>query len=161
MIRRRLLAPVLFLLPLLLLSAAADARTYVMKPGDTLWDLANTYYGDPTVYPVFLELNNIDNPRTIPVGKEIIVPGYDEIRKIAAEMDPNKRKDLLEKARGGDSTVKEPEQPKPTPRPGEDPTPLDPRNTAFNQVISGQIDAAKLDELHKKVEASPSKYGKP
>ena len=72
------------------------AKTYTMKKGDTLWDLAAKNYGDPTLYPVFLEVNNIDNPRTIPTGKQIIIPGFDEIKKVANEIDPRRRKELID-----------------------------------------------------------------
>ncbi|MFZ2955531.1 MAG: LysM peptidoglycan-binding domain-containing protein [Candidatus Ozemobacteraceae bacterium] len=70
-------------------------KTYTMKGGDTLWDLAQKFYGDPTLYPVFLEVNSISNPRTIPNGRVINIPNFDEIKKIAAEPDPVKRRALI------------------------------------------------------------------
>jgi len=76
-------------------------KTYTMKSGDTLWDLSQKFFGDPTLYPIFLEVNDIDNPRTIPTGREIIVPNYDEMKKIAQEPDPEKRKTLIKNVTGG------------------------------------------------------------
>jgi len=72
-----------------------------MKSGDTLWDLANAEYGDPTLYPIFLEVNKIDNPRKIPVGAQIIIPSPDEIKKISREHDPAKRKELIDNLGSG------------------------------------------------------------
>lgn len=81
------------------------AKTYTMKQGDTLWDLSAKFFGDPTLYPAFLEVNDISNPRTIPVGREIIVPSYDEMKKIAQEPDPDKRKAMIKNVTGGTTTA--------------------------------------------------------
>lgn len=81
--------------------------TYKMKEGDTLWDLSARHYGDPTLYPIFLEVNNISNVRTIPIGTEIIIPSVSEIQKISREHDPQKRKELIDKIQG-DSGVSKP-----------------------------------------------------
>ncbi|MBF0546466.1 MAG: LysM peptidoglycan-binding domain-containing protein [Candidatus Riflebacteria bacterium] len=76
-------------------------KTHTMKAGDTLWGLSQQYYGDPTLYQIFLEVNSISNPRTIPIGKVIKVPSYDEMKKIATEVDPVKRKALIQQVTGG------------------------------------------------------------
>lgn len=95
------------LVALILLAAATPsfaAKTYTMKDGDTLWELAQRFYGDPTLYPVFLEVNQISNPRTIPTGKVITVPNFDDMKKIANEPDPAKRKALITQAQSGSSS---------------------------------------------------------
>jgi putative chitinase len=74
--------------------------TYTMQKGDTLWELAAKNYGDPTLYPVFLEVNDITNVRSIPVGKEIIIPSLTEMQKISKELDPDKRKELIKNIKG-------------------------------------------------------------
>lgn len=74
-------------------------QTYTMKEGDTLWDLAAKFYGDPRLYPIFLEVNDITNPRRIPTGKVIIVPSYNELKKIQNEPDPQKRKQMIQNLR--------------------------------------------------------------
>jgi hypothetical protein len=79
---------------------AFAAKTYTMKDGDTLWDLSAKFFGDPTLYPVFLEVNRIDNVRTIPTGKVIVVPSVDELKKISSEHDPAKRKALISNVSG-------------------------------------------------------------
>jgi|GEM_PF-5560007 len=76
------------------------AETYTMKKGDTLWDLAATKLKDPTLYPVFLELNNISNPRTISVGTVIIMPSEDEAKQLAKLPNPADRKELAKKLFG-------------------------------------------------------------
>ena len=77
------------------------AKTHTMKKGDTLWQLAQRFYGDPTIYPVFLEVNQISNPRTIQTGKVITVPNIDDMKNIAKESDPAKRQALISAARSG------------------------------------------------------------
>jgi LysM repeat protein len=134
---------------------ALAVKTHTMVAGDTLWDLSSQFYGDPTLYPVFLEVNSIDNPRTIPVGKVIIVPSFDEIKKIAAEPDPAKRRDLISRIQGdaGSSTTSNPTQPAPgattyTPpddrnRPKAD-WPSEKRDVRFRNMMESNIPADKV-----------------
>ncbi len=75
--------------------------THQFASGDTLWDLAAKHYGDPTLYPVLLEVNGIDNPRTIPTGKTIIIPDKDQMKEIATEKDPTKKQRLIVTATSG------------------------------------------------------------
>jgi LysM repeat protein len=84
---------------------AAAVKTHTFGKGDTLWELAAKYYGDPTLYPVFMEVNNIDNPRTIPNGKVIIIPDKNDLENIANESDPSRKKEMIDKINsGGNST---------------------------------------------------------
>ena len=76
------------------------ATTHTIESGDTLWDLAAKHYGDPTLYPVLLEVNGIDNPRTIPNGRVIVIPDKSDMEKIARESDPKTREDLIRSAAG-------------------------------------------------------------
>lgn len=78
----------------------AAVQTHTMAKGDTLWDLSAKYYGDPTLYPIFLECNNIQNPRTIPTGKVIVVPSYAELKEIAGELDQKRREKLISQIQG-------------------------------------------------------------
>lgn len=78
-------------------------KTHTIGTGDTLWDLAAKNYGDPTLYTVLLEVNNISNPRTILNGTVIIIPDKSEMQEIAAEKDPSKRSSLIQNATGGKS----------------------------------------------------------
>ena len=51
-------------------------RTYVIKRGDLLWNLAVKFYGDGTKWQIIYEANKniIPNPTRIPVGKKIVIP---------------------------------------------------------------------------------------
>ena len=53
---------------------AKENVTYKIKWGDTLWDLAKSYYNNPWKYPVIAKYNNIKNPDKIISGKTIIIP---------------------------------------------------------------------------------------
>ena len=44
-------------------------RTYTVKKGDTLWDIACRFYGDGTRWSVLAAKNNIGDPKKLPVGK--------------------------------------------------------------------------------------------
>ncbi len=127
-------------------------KTYTMKEGDTLWDLSSKFYGDPTLYPVFLEVNDIANPRTIPVGKEILVPNYDEMKKIAQEPDPEKRKKLITQITGG-SAPADPVAPPPTTDPAKPPSkpstgPIDPKVVSMKKILEGPATTGdKIEKL--------------
>lgn len=57
-------------------SAAEQDATYVIKKGDTLWDLAFEFLGDPFQWPRIWELNRyISNPDLIYPGNRLVIPG--------------------------------------------------------------------------------------
>ena len=144
--------------------AALAMRTYEMQQGDTLWDLSAKFYGDPTLYPVFLEVNDIANPRTIPVGREIVVPSYDEMKKIAQEPDPDKRKAMIKQVTGGvtpsnpsSSTSSSSSSSSSSTAEGtnvnqEPSRPIDPKDVSLRKILEGP--SVSGDKL-KKVETSP------
>ena len=80
-----------------IVGAAVATETHVMQKGDTLWDLAAKYYGDPSLYPLLLQVNRIDNPRTIANGRTIIIPDKSEMSKIALEKDITRKESMIEK----------------------------------------------------------------
>ena len=47
---------------------------YRIKWGDTLWDLAESYYQNPWLYPKIAKANNIKNPDVIISGTDIEIP---------------------------------------------------------------------------------------
>lgn len=53
---------------------ASKNITYKIKWGDTLWDLAKTYYNNPWKYPKIAKYNGIKNPDHIISGTTIIIP---------------------------------------------------------------------------------------
>lgn len=53
---------------------AADGVWYPVRWGDTLWDLAGTYYRNPWYYPRIARANGIKNPDLIISGTRILIP---------------------------------------------------------------------------------------
>jgi hypothetical protein len=51
---------------------------YRIRRGDTLWDLANSFYGNPWLYPTLAESNRISNPDLIYAEDKLTVPGEPE-----------------------------------------------------------------------------------
>lgn len=133
--------------------ASYAATTHTIQDGDTLWELAAKHYGDPTLYPLLLEVNNIDNPRTITNGTVIVIPDKDAMKEIANESDPDKKKALITKANGGSAgsgnTNEKPVVP-PSPdqisRGGEE---VDPEDTSFENILKGpKVAPGKLIKIN-------------
>ena len=55
-------------------SATGKSVTYLIRRGDTLWDLAATYYRNPWLYPRLARANGIKNPDLIFAGTRIRIP---------------------------------------------------------------------------------------
>ena len=55
-------------------SATGKTVTYLIRRGDTLWDLAATYYRNPWLYPRLARANGIKNPDLIFAGTRIRIP---------------------------------------------------------------------------------------
>ena len=53
---------------------APKVITYKIKWGDTLWDIADTYYKNPWKYKFIAKHNNIKNPDHIISGTFIEIP---------------------------------------------------------------------------------------
>ena len=47
---------------------------YKIKWGDTLWDIAGTYYKNPWLYKFIADYNNLENPDYIISGTIITIP---------------------------------------------------------------------------------------
>jgi len=53
---------------------AAPASTYVVQPHDTLWSLAQRFYGDPLHWSAISAANHLTNPNLILVHQVLIIP---------------------------------------------------------------------------------------
>ncbi len=54
--------------------AGAGGLWYEIKWGDTLWDIAGTYYRNPWLYPKIARENSITNPDLIFAGTRLFIP---------------------------------------------------------------------------------------
>jgi nucleoid-associated protein YgaU len=54
---------------------APARRIYTVVSGDTLWAIAERFYGDGSKYPQIASANGIANPDLIMVGQELTIPG--------------------------------------------------------------------------------------
>jgi nucleoid-associated protein YgaU len=54
--------------------APVNERTYTVKAGDTLWDLAAKYYNDGRKFTKIASANNISDPNRINIGMELKIP---------------------------------------------------------------------------------------
>lgn len=52
----------------------ADNRHYTVKKGDTLWDLAQKYYGNPYQWTKIAQANTNPDPRKLQIGRKLIIP---------------------------------------------------------------------------------------
>ncbi len=50
------------------------ARTYTVVSGDTLWAIAERFYGDGSKYQVIADASGISNPDLIHPGDELTIP---------------------------------------------------------------------------------------
>lgn len=140
--RKSLIFLVTFLV-LTLVGTGYAVTTHTMGTGDTLWELSAQHYGDPTLYPVLLEVNGIDNPRTIPNGKVIIIPDKATMQNIARENDPAKKRSLIAQATSGNvvppgDEVQNPQTPTNSGKDAETRTgAVDPDETTFINILKG------------------------
>lgn len=51
-----------------------EQNTRTVKQGDTLWMIASEEYGDPRQWRRIATANDIDDPRTLQIGRELIIP---------------------------------------------------------------------------------------
>ncbi|MBW3086210.1 hypothetical protein KEM60_02421 [Austwickia sp. TVS 96-490-7B] len=52
----------------------SDEQEYVVESGDTLWGLAERFYGDGSQYTRIAEANDMDDPNILDVGQVLIIP---------------------------------------------------------------------------------------
>ena len=66
--------------------AEGEARIHEVRPGETLWAIAETTVGDPTLWPALYLANRdqIKDPSVIYPGQELAIPELDPARREAA-----------------------------------------------------------------------------
>ena len=54
--------------------AASAGSVYVVKSGDSLWEIAKSQLGDATRYAEIVELNGLSKGATLSIGQELKLP---------------------------------------------------------------------------------------
>jgi hypothetical protein len=67
-----------------------ESRAYIIKHGDTLWDISNAFLKDPFLWPFIWKANpSITNPDLIYAGNKLVIPSLTPIeRAMQAEAAP-------------------------------------------------------------------------
>ncbi len=56
---------------------------YIIKQGDTLWDISNTFFKDPFLWPFIWKANpSITNPDLIFTGNKLVIPSLTPIERV-------------------------------------------------------------------------------
>lgn len=106
--------------------SAEGCTFYALQEQDTLWSIAEKFYGDGSKYTLIAARNNIANPRVIHGGQEFCIPGADYLPP---------------------SVPKPTTQPEPQPTPQPEPTPqFEVCNTGkFTNLVDGQTVSNPVD----------------
>ena len=57
--------------------SSVNDRTHVILANESIWQIAMDYYEQAKWYWVILDVNDIENPLELPVGRTIVIPDLD------------------------------------------------------------------------------------
>jgi len=66
-----------------------SSKSYSVKKGDTLWDLAVKYYGDGTQWKKIARANGVKDPKKLQIGTKLKIPGITD-KKTSAKKTSSK-----------------------------------------------------------------------
>jgi LysM repeat protein len=106
--------------------AKHEQDKYIIKKGDTLWDISNAFYKDPFLWPLLWKANPyITNPDLIYPGNKLAIPSLAPIERA---MEKPAEKTAEEKLPEEAGAAPQPgPRPKPQPKPAEEETPARPK----------------------------------
>ena len=133
-----------FLFVLAFTSFGNAASTHVWKNGETLWDLANSTYGNPYLWTAIADVNDCYDPTHIITGQTYIIPSKSEAEAIYNEKDHTKKAELIAKL-GGKTT---PEENKPQESSTTDPEAKE--GLSFEKIIETTISDDAVEEVSTK-----------
>lgn len=55
-----------------------EDRSYVIRQGDTLTSISYNFYGEPLYWYIIADVNNIENPFILEIGKSLIIPNINK-----------------------------------------------------------------------------------
>lgn len=62
---------------------SGERKTYIVQSGDDLWNIAENEYDNGYEWVTIAEENNLEDPNTLPVGTELVLPSIDESRSLS------------------------------------------------------------------------------
>jgi LysM domain len=88
--------------------AVEEQPAYIIKQGDTLWDIANTFLKDPFLWPFIWKANpSITNPDLIFSGNKLVIPALTPIER-ALKTEAAPKGPLVEKQAVVEQTIPSP-----------------------------------------------------
>ena len=86
--------------------AAEEQPPYIIKKGDTLWDISNTFLKDPFLWPFLWKANPaITNPDLIFPGNKLVIPSIAPIER-ALQAAPDEKQEFAKEAAAVKETTK-------------------------------------------------------
>jgi len=94
--------------------APAEGPEYIIKQGDTLWDIANTFLQDPFLWPFIWKANPaITNPDLIHTGSRLSIPSLGPIERAMKPAEAAPAEPMVEKQTPAEETAEAEVKPAP------------------------------------------------
>ncbi len=88
---------------------AEAARKYVIRAGDTLWDISNAFYRDPFLWPLIWKSNpSIDDPDLIYPGNALVIPSLAPVERAMEAPEAAPEKEAAEAVPSAPSALQQP-----------------------------------------------------